>query len=594
LQCASQKEIMLTRVQHILHRQARRIRARMRILVPIACLAMLPTAWPNLVSGSENNAFAAQEVRTALAAMPQQDSPSAEDASLRHSLSQMYAHRAFAPLWFAEGHSTPQAGALILELNHAEERGLRPGDYALPAHAPPGDLPAATDIARMDVALSLAAARFIRDLHSGRVTPRAVGYDLQVVKPAFDPGRTLAELATSASLPTALTALEPQLLHYRLLKEALARYRRLSSQPQLNRLPDLGKSRVRPGEVYAGAPALRRLLVSLGDMPQPAPADESLVLDESTVRALKVYQGRHGLALDGVLGRETYQALVTSFTDRVKQIDLSLERWRWLPATLDAPSIFVNIPQFRLFALYTTADVEQQMLRMDVIVGKSYPMMQTPVFAADMRYIVLHPYWDVPYSILKRELLPLIERDPTYIARNDYEIVQGQTPTANAQAVTPETLGALARGTLRLRQNPGPKNPLGFVKFVFPNRYDVYLHGTSAPTLFGQTRRALSHGCIRVADPMALIDYVLRNNPDWSRERVEQQLQDPEPQWIKLPRPIHVFIVYTTALAAEDGRTLFFHDIYGHDRKLQALLDNHSRKLAGAGVSNFPNGTARK
>jgi len=220
------------------------------------------------------------------------------------------------------------------------------------------------------------------------------------------------------------------------------------------------------------------------------------------------------------------------------------------------------------------------MVRMDVIVGKSYPMMQTPVFAADMRYIVLHPYWDVPYSIVKRELLPLIQRDPGYIARNDYEIVQGQTPSANPQAVTPEMLHALARGTLRLRQKPGPKNPLGFVKFVFPNPYDVYLHGTSAPTLFGSTRRALSHGCIRVADPVVLIDYVLRNNPDWSRERVEQQLQSPEPLWIKLVTPIRVFIVYTTALAAEDGRTLFFTDIYGQDSKLQALLDNHSRKLA--------------
>jgi len=492
----------------------------------------------------------------------------------------MYADRAFAPLWFPAGHPTPQAGALTLELNHAEERGLRSADYAPGTHASSSALATPVDLARADITLSLAAARFICDLHQGRVAPRDVGYHLQVANPPFDPGTAVAELAAAPSLGTALNALEPQLLHYRLLKVALARYRRLSLQPELNRLPDPGKSSVRPGAVYEGAPALRRLLVALGDMPGAAPRNESLLLDEDTVRALKVYQGRHGLPQDGVLGRETYRALVTPFADRVRQIELSLERWRWLPATLDAPSIFVNIPQFRLFALYTTADLEQQMVRMDVIVGKSYPMMQTPVFAADMRYIVLHPYWDVPYSIVKRELLPLIQRDPGYIARNDYEIVQGQTPSANPQAVTPEMLHALARGTLRLRQKPGPKNPLGFVKFVFPNPYDVYLHGTSAPTLFGSTRRALSHGCIRVADPVVLIDYVLRNNPDWSRERVEQQLQSPEPLWIKLVTPIRVFIVYTTALAAEDGRTLFFTDIYGQDSKLQALLDNHSRKLA--------------
>jgi L,D-transpeptidase YcbB len=567
----------------------------MRILVRIlTSLAVLLVACPGFVPGSESNASAAQEVRAALSVMLRENSTSTEDASLRHSLSQMYADRAFALLWFPAGHPTSQASALTLELHRAEERGLRSTDYGIGRYTTSSDLASPTDIARADLELSLAAARFVCDLHSGRVAPRDVGYDLQVARPRFDPGIAVAELAAAFSVTSALNALEPQLLHYRLLKDALARYRRLSSQPQLNRLPDPGKSAVKPGGPYTGAPALRRLLVSLGDMPGTAPRNESLLLDEVTVRALMVYQGRHGLPQDGVLGHETYRALVTPFADRVRQIELSLERWRWLPTKLDAPSIFVNIPQFRLFALYTTADVEQQMLRMDVIVGKSYPMMQTPVFAADMRYIVLHPYWDVPYSIVKRELLPLIQREPGYIVRNDYEIVQGQTSGANPQAVTPEVLDALARGTLRLRQKPGPKNPLGFVKFVFPNRYDVYLHGTSAPTLFGSTRRALSHGCIRLADPMALIDYVLRSNPEWSRERIEQQLESPEPLWIKLARPIRVFILYTTALAAEDGRALFFKDIYGHDSKLQAVLDNRSRNLRVAGVSQSANGMARK
>src|SRR5262249_39784075 len=163
---------------------------------------------------------------------------------------------------------------------------------------------------------------------------------------------------------------------------------------------------------------------------------------------LRTYQARHGLAPDGSLGRETYRALVTPFTERVRQIELSLERWRWLPAKLEAPSIIVNIPQFRLFAPYSSADLEQQMLRRDVIVGKSFPLTQTPVFAADMRYVVLHPYWDVPHSIVMRELLPSIRKDPTYIERNDYEIVSGQTDRAQVQPVNAGTIGDLARGTL--------------------------------------------------------------------------------------------------------------------------------------------------
>jgi murein L,D-transpeptidase YcbB/YkuD len=205
------------------------------------------------------------------------------------------------------------------------------------------------------------------------------------------------------------------------------------------------------------------------------------------------------------------------------------------------------------------------MLRMDVIVGKTFPLTQTPVFAADMRYVVLHPYWDVPYSIVKRELLPLIQRDPGYIARNDYEIVRGQTDAAEVQPVNRETLEALARGTLRLRQKPGPKNPLGFVKFMLPNAYNVYLHATSAPALFGGAQRAFSHGCVRVADPTGLLSYVLRDNPEYDQERIQELLQEPGPHRINLRTSIRVYIVYTTALAAEDGRTLFFKNIYRHD-----------------------------
>src|SRR5581483_884619 len=188
-----------------------------------------------------------------------------------------------------------------------------------------------------------------------------------------------------------------------------------------------------------------------------------------------------------------------------------------------------------------------------------------------------HPYWDVPNSILRRELLPLIRRDPTYITRTDYEIVRGQTDAAEAQPVTRQTLDALARGELRLRQKPGPKNPLGFVKFVLPNRYDVYLHGTAAPALLKEEQRAFSHGCVRVADPMGLMQYVLRNNPAEDWERIQDLLREPGAHRVALRAPIRVFILYTTALASEDGRALFFRDIYRQDQRLEALLEPHSQ-----------------
>ena len=509
---------------------------------------------------------------------------------------------ALVGLWFVGAHPTRQAVSVTAELRHAAERGLRPEDYgidelvrAVPELAGPmegaSQNPTPAVVSQVDAALTVAVGRFVSDLHSGRVSPREVGYDLDVARPKFDVPSVVDTLAHAPLVSATLDGIEPQFLHYRLLKSVLARYRKLALHPELNRLPDPGKNAIKPGGLYVGAPALRRLLIALGDLsagpagglPPPRSTaleeDQDLHLDRDLVRVLKVYQARHGLPQDGALGRDTYRALTTPFTARVTQIELSMERWRWLPPRLETPSIIVNIPEFRLFALYTTADLEQQMLRMDVIVGKSFPIMQTPVFAADMRYVVLHPYWDVPYSIVKRELLPSIRRDPGYIGRNDYEIVQGQTDAAIVQPATPQTIDALAKGTLRLRQRPGPKNPLGFVKFMLPNRHNVYLHGTSAPALFAGAQRAFSHGCVRVADPMALLSYVLRDTPEWDPERVLAQLQQPETYRINLRTPIRVFIVYATALAAEDGRALFFRDIYGQDARLQALLETRSAYL---------------
>lgn len=517
-----------------------------------------------------------------------------------------------ASLWFSGAHPTRQAIAVVWQIRHAEERGLRPADYRVDellqgipelagdSAAPAADSAAAAstshalapmNIATAEASLSFVITRFVSDLHSGRVDPHEVDYDLDIARPNFDAASALDALARAPSVPATLDGLEPQFLHYRLLKALLARYRQLTLHPELSTLPDPGKDSIKPGEHYAGAPDLRKLLLALGDLSPASAAIQEAAgtsgtderesrLDQDLVRALAAFQARHGLRQDGALGRDTYRALTTPFTERVKEIELSLERWRWLPPKLETPSIIVNIPQFRLFALYTTADLEQQMLRMDVIVGKSFRLTQTPVFAADMRYIVLHPYWDIPYSIVSRELLPAIESDPDYIARNGFEIVAGESDAAPVQPVTAQTIDELARGILRLRQRPGPKNPLGFVKFMLPNRHNVYLHGTSTPVLFGGAQRAFSHGCIRVADPMALMSYALRDDPEWSNERITAQLERRGPFRINLRTPTRVFIVYTTALADENGRALFFKDIYGQDAKLQALLDAHSRRLS--------------
>lgn len=550
-------------------------------------------------------ALAAQPARTAAAQQP--DGAPRNEAAIRAGLAvrthpdlehwdldrwrapllALYESRRFAPLWFAGRAPTRATLALLAELRGAANRGLRAEDYDserigvdLGRLAIRPD-PAVTDLPRLDVAISIAAARLVADLHAGRVDPRRVGHDLDVPHAKLDVAAAVAALAGTSAVGAVLDDFEPSFRRYELLKAALPRYRTLAAQPTLNALPPLPARSVHPGEPWEGTTALRALLGALGDL-RPATvqaggapasgAPEGTSLDEALVDALKRFQNRHGLAADGVLGRGTWRALTVPLTERVRQIERSMERARWLPPRLSTPPIIVNIPQFKLFAFRTTEDDEQTLLIMDVIVGRSFPKYATPVFAADMRHLVLSPYWDVPRSILREELLPKIRANPAWMMRNGYEMVAGPADASPVVPATEENVEALAAGRLRLRQRPGPDNSLGLAKFMFPNRHNVYLHGTPAQSLFTRSRRDFSHGCIRVADPVALAEHVLRDQPEWTRERIEAAMRAGRPTRIPVRTPLRVFVIYATALATEGGEVLFFEDIYGLDARLDRLL----------------------
>jgi L,D-transpeptidase YcbB len=343
----------------------------------------------------------------------------------------------------------------------------------------------------------------------------------------------------------------------------------------LTQLPGIGKHALHAGEQYIGAPALRRLLIALGDLAPATPltvTSSDLTMDSSLVSALQHFQDRHGLTVDGSLDAQTYQELTTPLAQRVRQIELTLERWRWLPP-FDTPPIIVNIPQFWLYAFATPEDRVLNVVQMPVIVGQSYPRTRTPVFVGDLKYVIFRPYWDVPRSIVVHEMLPKIQADPGYLLRNHLELVNGQSDASEVVAPTPAAITALAAGQLRLRQQPGDDNALGPVKFVFPNTHDVYMHGTPAVQLFRQSRRAFSHGCIRVDDPVALARYVLRDTAgNWDDAKISAAMHASTPLRVELKEPIRVLILYGTALATEAGPIDFFEDIYGHDRKLETLL----------------------
>jgi murein L,D-transpeptidase YcbB/YkuD len=226
-----------------------------------------------------------------------------------------------------------------------------------------------------------------------------------------------------------------------------------------------------------------------------------------------------------------------------------------------------------LFAFNTTADRVASILQMAVIVGQTNPSKRTPIFVGNLKYVVFRPYWDVPRSITLHEILPALRAHPDYLQRNNFEIVRGEGDDSPIVKPTPEAFTALAAGQLRVRQRPGDDNALGLIKFLFPNSHNVYMHSTPARQLFLASKRAFSHGCIRVSDPVALANYVLQKTPTpWDESRIVAAMHDDKSLRVELSESIPVLILYGTAMATEDGQVQFFDDIYGHDRKLEALL----------------------
>jgi murein L,D-transpeptidase YcbB/YkuD len=544
-------------------------RSRLLILAFIACI-LLPLAQAKAQASGDP----ARVLEYLLAEVSQPYVTPYDRPGFIDTLRTLYRRSGYAPLWQRSGVPTAQAERLAQVLRDAAAYGLHPSDYNLeiiePGLREPSAAPASQ--AALDLALSRAALRFVAHLHYGRVDPRKAGYALEEPRAPLDLGATLEKLASTTDIEGTLASVEPDFLHYRLLKDALTRYHSLAADTSLTIPPPFTGRSVGPGGHYAGASVLRRWLIALGDLADVAAPANVDVLDDALVAALRRFQERHGIEADGVLGKRTYAALTVPLAERVRQIEITLERWRWLPE-FQTPPIIVNLPQFRLFAFRSMEDRASDIVQMDVIVGQAFPRTRTPIFVAKMKYVVFRPYWDVPESILQRELLPDIERNSEYLARNHMELVQGDSDDSPVVAPTPANIAALAAGRLRLRQQPGDDNALGAIKFVFPNPYNVYLHSTPAQHLFKESRRAFSHGCIRVSDPMALAEYVLRNaDGDWTREKIDEAMNGEPNQHVPLSTPIQVMILYGTVLATESGRVFFFDDIYGHDRRLERLL----------------------
>ncbi|MDL2354546.1 MAG: L,D-transpeptidase family protein [Pseudomonadota bacterium] len=474
-------------------------------------------------------------------------------------LERFYGARGYAPAW--TGAAAPQAAQALELLRKADEHGLAAQDYdphalalRMPAHGASG----ADDAADQDAALTLALLRYLADLHAGRIRSDFV------TARTVDPVPLLQHALADQALAAAVDAAEPPLALYRRLKTTLVEYRKLASLPMAP-LPAVPSGRaIEAGAAYAGARALAERLALLGDLAPEQAGTQSGTYSTALAQAVKRFQDRHGLDADGRLGRQTLATLNVPMAARVRQIELSLERLRWLPDLSAGPFIAVNLPSFRLWA-FKAADAPPE-LATRVIVGKAV-RTQTPLFIGSLRYIEFNPYWNVPPSILRAEIVPALLRDPHYLVKNDMEVVGPGTQTVDSA-----TLAALRAGTLRVRQRPGPLNALGGIKFGLPNAMNIYLHSTPARALFARSRRDFSHGCIRVEDTPALANFVLGGQTDWTSEAVAAAMAPGPNRTVQLKAPMPVVIFYTTAIIDLDGRPLFPEDVYRLDGALERSL----------------------
>ncbi|MDO9169467.1 MAG: L,D-transpeptidase family protein [Methylobacter sp.] len=459
------------------------------------------------------------------------------------------------------------------------------------------------ELALYDTALSISLLRYLHDLHYGRINPQGINFNLKLrEKKLLDlPALIKNSLAQNTLIKLPLSV-EPQLKQYPKLKQALARYRQLAANtPHLNL--DIKKTLL-PGDTYPQIGELHRFLIAVGDLPEDKtlisaekpsyfPEDKTVIStekpanlpkDKAAIRTkiapiyteaiatgVKLFQKRHGLTADGHIGKGTVAMLNEPLSQRVIQIELAMERLRWLPELNAGTSIIVNIPSFQLWAFDSIAQADANIVNMKVVVGKAL-QHQTPVLMAEMHYIDFMPYWNVPFSITKKEILPKLLQNSNYLNQENMELVSVNRNTETPTALNRETLNMLQQGKLRIRQRPGVKNALGRIKFIFPNKEDVYLHDTPANALFSQSRRDFSHGCVRVENPQKLAEFVLKNQDDWNPDTIRLAMNTPKNRRVLLKEPIPVLFFYTTAFFDQFDNLAFYPDIYGHDAVLLKAL----------------------
>lgn len=523
------------------------------------------------------------------------------DETVDHAVAGYYQNHNNEAAWFdAQGRARPEIKTLLDALSRADRQGLVITDYGYDVLAEriermdraPGPLDAET-VAALDIRLSQAFVSYAVDLHQGRVGDGELRPRWYEDLPPVDYAGALERATRDGDVGAALTELRPPHDGYTRLVKALADYRAIVDAGGWPQVPDgpLLEIGVRDSRV----PTLRTRLQASGDLTPGAETGENIDdgvdaletmdkpeaaagntrsprYDKQLANAVKLFQRRHGLKVDGKVGSGTLAALNVPARQRVRQIEINLERWRWLPADLGDRYVMVNIPEYRLRAY----EDSKPALEMRVVVGESYDDRATPVFSDAMEYVVFRPYWNVPAGIAADEIVPEVRKNSGYLEEKNYEIVAQFTPEAEVLPNTPDNIDKVEAGELYVRQRGGSSNALGLVKFMFPNEYAVYLHDSPAEQLFSRTQRDFSHGCVRVEQPAQLAEFVLAGKPGWDATRIDSALHEGDRERVQLDESIPVYLAYWTAFVDDVGVN-FRADLYENDPRVEAALRQVNR-----------------
>ncbi|MGK7388992.1 MAG: L,D-transpeptidase family protein [Candidatus Cyclobacteriaceae bacterium M2_1C_046] len=495
--------------------------------------------------------------------------PRIED-QLKQEIEIFYQENNYQIAWGKGKKPSRDANFITTRLSLASEEGLDPEDYKASELL---DLLAETysskkyinifELIELDLKLTGALLTYAWHMENGRIDPGATDWRWAFDIPQNPVAARLSKAVQNKKLKQELDGMKPDHQQYENLKKALTELRTMEHNGGWPILP--GDLSLEEGDTSEFVLLLRERLIASEDHRNVWKKKlNDPVFDKKLKEALADFQRRHGLVDDGILGKSTLEMLNLPVEEKIRIVEVNLERLRWMPKEMPEDYLLVNLPDYTLKVI----EKNKEAWNMRVITGKS-PKHATPIFHDELEYLVLSPTWGVPSKIVRDEMMPKIKNDPDYLTRNGYQLyVQGDSSPVNPHSVDWST----GNVNVRVVQSPGPSNALGRVKFIMPNKYNIYLHDTPTDYLFKRNERDFSHGCIRLEKPKKLAEYLLRNDDNWDSERLEEHMYKSHSSTVWLNEPVPVYIMYQTAFTDSDGQINFRKDIYDHDKKQADLI----------------------